>query len=370
MSERYEKIRDIISIFMGVTGTVISTSVGFPVPLGVVVSVVYLFSKYFRRNLFSVSESTLRKSLREAIVLEHKYESELNYLEKVRERVMKNEILVEDARSLNMRIKQLDEKKKLIRTKIRILEAAIAIRENIKLFEELFGERTLRELAADPSRLSAIIDEILEEKGIKEVDLEALTEQLEVILPLIIKEPERFAVEKPVKVSEKARPKAEVTYDVEVAYKLLDTGSVKQWIEEIDKASKEGRRIRIPPISSRDLGKVGYKNFLIAVYSTDFEKLRNTVDSRLALRLAELVLKLKSAGALELDPADSDVGYLDEFLETVKDNKEGRVAENTKIEVYEFRDADNEVVRIEKVIVKDPRGKALKIQYKLVNTAS
>ncbi|MCS7109143.1 MAG: hypothetical protein RMH77_07525 [Sulfolobales archaeon] len=86
----------------------------------------------------------------------------------------------------------------------------------------------------------------------------------------------------------------------------------------------------------------------------------------LHLRYAELTAKLKNTGVLEIDPTSSDREYLDGFLKVVKDSKEERVVENMKIEVYEFRDANNKVIRIEKAIVKDSdRGKALKIVCKL-----
>lgn len=357
-------LENIATIVAGAIGNLASAATGYPIPLGSLVLAIIIFYKVFNRNPFTLSDKELRDHIAKAVEIEDSCRKELNDLKRIKSRIERGELKIEDALSLDIRVAQLDECIKMAKVKRMIAEVIIMVRENIEVFKKLFSEKGFDKIISNVDELNKLVEKELKNHGVKEVDIEGLTEYIKNVFPLIIKEPEKFKSEtppvKPIQVETSEIVEAE---DVE---KLLKEGAPQQWIDLLKTLQSIGRKLKLPP--GRHYTKKGYRNLLIALYSIDLDidNLRNVLEDRVLLRIAEYLKKIKEGKAIEVDPTSSDLGYIDNVIQIICENKIGEEVENnTKTQIYEFLDANQEKVVIEKKIIKDPStGKALKIVVK------
>lgn len=361
--EMEEKIRLIISIIAGILGSILSSLVGFPTPLGVLVLAVYLFYDTFKRDPSKLSEEELRDHLRRAIELEEMYRRELEDLERVKRRVESGEIPISDTSALNMRIEQLKELMKRARAKKNIVETILMARESRKMSEEQFGIN-FDKLVSDVVRLKEKIDEALKRGGVGEIDLEGVSEYLKNVMLLIIEESRKYAEKTGLK--EEVVPPRPVESPRDELEKLLVDGTVEQWVELIRKALNGNFKIRLPP--GRYHEEKGYKNLLKSLYALDFDTgtLKKVISDRVLMRFAEYLRALKEGKALEVDVLSSDLSYISDMLEKISDEIEERTEDGTKIRVYRFT-ANSERVAIERRAVVDQiTRRATKVVFKRV----
>ncbi|MCC6054141.1 MAG: hypothetical protein LM589_02340, partial [Thermosphaera sp.] len=132
-------IHDLMKIVVSVVSTVIPWIVGYPIPIGLIIIVVIVFYMRFSRNPFELSINDLKRHIAEARVEEEKLLKELKDIERILKRVEAGEV-EGDKDLLQAKKKQLEEALKLAREKIRLASMIIMIRENIEVFNRLFGK--------------------------------------------------------------------------------------------------------------------------------------------------------------------------------------------------------------------------------------
>lgn len=370
-------VDEILSIAAGIAGTILSATLRYPIPLGLFVALGFMFRKLLGRDPFKLSIDELRGYLREAVELERTYERELEDLQRIKMRIEKGELKTKDTTSLDLRIKHLEELLKITKSKKLVTEAIIMVRENVEVYKKLLGERDFDKLVSNLDELAERVNEFLKKEDIGEIDYEAVAKRINELIPLVIKEPEKYRQETTVeeKKQEKviAETKSEEKQSIETRevvsqetlLDLLEEGTVKQWIDILEKASRESTKIRLPRGVYRD--KEGYKNLLKALCVVDLgvRAIRKIIDDRALIRMSELFGKLKDEKTLELDPWSSDKDYIEDVLQIISGKIGERIEDNTKVELYRIDIPDlHRSLVVEKRVLRDPLGRATKIIYR------
>jgi hypothetical protein len=364
-----DAVLDLIKMVASATSTVISWIAQYPIPIGLIATVAITFYKKFSKNPFELSINDLKRHIAEARVEEEKLLKELKDIERILKRVEAGEV-EGDKDLLQAKKKQLEEALKLAREKIRLVSMIIMIRENIEVFNRLFGKDKFAKLL-NVEELDKHIDKQLK-KALENVDIDALHHYFNKVFPLILKNPAEFVAkeekkeEKPIQQPSQPPPPQKPGYiPVEQVDKMLKEGSVEEWIEIIKKAVESGEKIKIPP--GRYESKEGYKNLLTALHimieDVKPEKLREAIEDRFISRAIEYFKQLRK-GSIEVAPESSDREYIDTILQIICGNPVKEESTETEItKQYKLTLKDREVV-IERKTVRDPATKkAQKIVY-------
>ena len=140
-----DDIVELAKTIASITGPVISWIAWYPIPLGLIVIVGLIFYNKYFVNPFKLSTDDLRRHIAKARIEEEKLLRELEDLEMILKRVERGEIKG-DKELLQAKKKQLEEALKLAREKIRLASMIIMIKENIEVFNKLFGKDKFTEL--------------------------------------------------------------------------------------------------------------------------------------------------------------------------------------------------------------------------------
>lgn len=344
----------------------------YPIPVGLVVTVgVALYRRFHReltKNPFKLPVEKLREYLAEARVEEEKLSRELRDIERLIRRVEAGEIKVEEEHRnlLNAKRRQLEEAVKLAREKVMLTEMAIMVKENVELFNQLFGRDRFERLL-DPEELSKLMDkEVL--RMVESVDVGSLHTYFNQVFPLILRNPEGFRAE--VRPEQPPQPPPRPGYvPLELVDRLAKEGSVEDWVDLIRRSLETGERVRLPP--GRYVGREGYRNLIRALYllleTEKPSKLKEVVEDRFLSRAVDYLKQLRS-GVVEVAPDSSDAGYLDDLLQiTCGDPVREERTESEVVRQYKLQ-LGGRAVTIERRVVKDPAtGRAQKVVYRVIS---
>ncbi len=361
-------IRQLISTVASIAGSYLSTASGFILPLGSVLTLMHLYYKFFHKDPLRASDKELRRHIHEAIEKEVECRRALEGLRRVKSRVERGEIEVESTVSLEARMKQLDECVKLARAKKMVCEAIIMVKENIGIYKELFGDRGFIKLANNPDELDELVEKAFKKAGIERVEYKEIAEYLRNLTPIIIKEPEKFREASQAPATQPKLPQQVGEVAESIIISLINNGSVQDWIDLLNRSVKDNVMIKLPP--GRYSSKEGFKNLLIALYTTelDINAVRRVMKGRYLIRAANYLRRLREGKMIEVDPLSSDKDYIDEILEIINEGEvEKRVEGNTVVKIYGFTTSDGKQVKIERLVEKDPiKGRAIKISYRKI----
>jgi hypothetical protein len=166
-----DDIADLVKTIASIAGSMIAWITKYPIPLGLIVTIGLIFYNKYFINPFKLSISDLRRHIAEARIEEEKLLRELEDIEMILERVERGEIKG-DKELLRAKKKQLEEALKLAREKIRLASMIIMIKENIEVFNKLFGKDKFTELLnIDIEKLNENVKEQLE-KTLGNVDID------------------------------------------------------------------------------------------------------------------------------------------------------------------------------------------------------
>jgi len=330
------------------------------------VTIALLFYKKFSKNPFKHSIEDLKKHIAEARIEEEKLLGELKEIERIIKRVEVGEI-EGDKDLLQANKKQLEEAIELTREKIRLASMIIMIKENMEVFNRLFGKDNFEKLL-NVEELDKQVKQQLREAGVEDIDIDALYQYFNKVFPLILRSLEEFAVkevEKEEKPPQPPPPPGPEYAPLEKVDKLVREGSVEEWIDFIKEAIERGEKIRIPLL--RNYSVEGYKSLLLTVYNKDApaSKLKEVIADRFLNRVVDYLKKLFRGEVVEVTPDSSDREYLDQTIEIMcgKPVKE-ETTETETTKYYKLTVGDKEQV-ITRKIVKDPAmKKAQKVIYK------
>jgi len=358
-----DDIADLVKTIASIAGSMIAWITEYPIPLGLIVTIGLIFYNKYFINPFKLSISNLRRHIAEARIEEEKLLRELEDIEMILKSVERGEIKG-DKELLQAKKELLEEALKLAREKIRLASMMIIIKENIEVFNKLFGKDKFTELLnIDIEKLSEHVNEQLK-KTLRNVDINALHEYLK-------KEIEKFAVkkkeEKPTQPSpQQVLPQQPRYISVEQVDKMLREGSVEEWIGIIKRAVESGEKIKMP--SGRYESKEGYRNLLVALYiileDVKPEKLREAIEDKFISRAIEYFKQLRKR-PIEIPPESSDREYIDTILQiTCGDPAKEEKTETEITKQYKLTLKEDREVVIERKIIKDPiTKKAQKIVY-------
>jgi len=362
--------RDVLPIAMGALGRVVARLFGISTdllfPLGAVVMLALLFYRRFKEDLFTASRERLEELLVEAQLELGKAEESLRRHQEIMDKV-KSGTIKGDLELLEAKRRQLEERVQLARANVRLLNAAIMFRENIELFEKLYGKYKLKDLLRDPNKIEERVNEVLKEHGLSEVDTEAIAEYLNETFPVIVRDTkEKTMVEG---VREEAKPAPQVPLQVskppsqevvEVSLDMLNYGEPLEWAKLIEEAAREGKVVKLPLV--RDIsGREGFKNLLVALYSTEVkphEMKKVFKDNKLLARYIDVIAELKKGRELVLDVTDSRLPDVDELLKILcGEPTDTRVsegeAERVVEKLYKFKDMRGREVTVARKTVID-----------------
>jgi len=255
---------------------------------------------------------------------------------------------------------------KLAREKVRLASMIIMIKENVEFFNWLFGRDNFEKLL-DVEELDKQVGRQLKEAGIEDIDIEALDRYFNKVFPLILKNPEEFAVkevEKEVKPPQPPTPSKPGYVPIERVNELVEKGSVEEWIDLIKEAIEKNEKIKIPLL--RDYGKEGYKNLLLALYTIDVpvSKLKEVLEDKFLNRVVDYLKKLFNGEIIEVAPDSSDREYLDQAIEIMCRKPEREEVKETETTKYYKLTVGNEEQTIIRKTVKEPvTKKAQKVIY-------
>ena len=357
-----DDIADLVKTIASITGPVISWIAGYPIPLGLIVIVGLIFYNKYFVNPFKLSTDDLRRHIAKARIEEEKLLRELEYIEMILKRVEREEIKG-DKELLQAKKKQLEEALKLAREKIRLASMIIMIKENIEVFNKLFGKDKFTELLnIDIEKLSENVKEQLK-KTLGNVDIDALHQYFKEEIEKLVKKKKE---EKPTQPPPQQVPSQPPRYiPVEQVDKMLREGSIEEWIGIIKRAVESGEKIKMLPV--RYESKEGYRNLLVALYiileDVKPEKLREAIEDKFISRAIEYFKQLRKR-PIEIPPESSDREYIDTILQIIcGDPAKEEKTETETIKQYKLILKDREVV-IERKTIKDPATKrAQKIVY-------
>ena len=364
-----DDIADLVKTIASIAGSMIAWITKYPIPLGLIVTIGLIFYNKYLINPFKLSISDLKRHIAEARIEEEKLLRELEDIEMILKSVERGEIKG-DKELLQAKKKQLEEALKLAREKIRLASMIIMIKENMEVFNKLFGKDKFAELL-NVEKLNEHVNEQLK-KTLRNVGIDALHQYFNNVFPIILKETEEFAVieekkeEKPTQPSpQQVLPQPPRHISVEQVDKMLREGSIEEWIGIIKRAVESGEKIKMPP--GRYESKEGYRNLLVALYiileDVKPEKLREAIEDKFISRAIEYFKQLRKR-PIEIPPESSDREYIDTILQIIcGDPAKEEKTETETIKQYKLILKDREVV-IERKTIKDPATKrAQKIVY-------
>jgi len=246
----------------------------------------------------------------------------------------------------------------------------IMIKKNVEIFNRLFGKDSFEKLL-DVEELDKQVGKQLKEVGIEDINIDALDQYFNNVFPLILKNPEEFAVkevEKEEKTPQPPPPPPKPGYvpleKVGKVDKLVREGSVKEWIDFIKEAIEKNERIKIPLL--RDYNTEGYRNLLIALYTIDVpaSKLKEVIEDRFLNRVVDYLKKLYQGEVVEVAPDSSDREYLDQAIEIMCRKPVREEVKETETTKYYKLTVGNEEQTIIRKTVKEPvTKKAQKVIY-------
>ncbi len=364
-----DDIADLVKTIASIAGSMIAWITKYPIPLGLIVTIGLIFYNKYFINPFKLSISDLRRHIAEARIEEEKLLRELEDIEMILERVERGEIKG-DKELLQAKKKQLEEALKLAREKIRLASMIIMIKENIEVFNKLFGKDKFAELL-NVEKLNEHVNEQLKE-NLRNVGIDALHQYFDNVFPIILRHTEEFAVieekkeEKLTQPSPQQVPPQQPRYmPVEQVDKMLRGGSIEEWIGIIKRAVESDEKIKMPP--GRYESKEGYRNLLVALYiileDVKPEKLREAIEDKFISRAIEYFEQLRKR-PIEIPPESSDREYIDTILQIIcGDPAKEEKTETETTKQYKLILKDREVV-IERKTIKDPATKrAQKMVY-------
>jgi hypothetical protein len=364
-----DDIADLVKTIASIAGSMIAWITKYPIPLGLIVTIGLIFYNKYFINPFKLSISDLRRHIAEARIEEEKLLRELEDIEMILERVERGEIKG-DKELLRAKKKQLEEALKLSREKIRLASMIIMIKENMEVFNKLFGKDKFAELL-NVEKLNEHVNEQLKE-NLRNVGIDALHQYFNNVFPLILRHPEEFAVieekkeEKLTQPSPQQVPPQQPRYmPVEQVDKMLRGGSIEEWIGIIKKAVESGEKIKMPP--GRYESKEGYRNLLVALYiileDVKPEKLREAIEDKFISRAIEYLEQLRKR-PIEIPPESSDREYIDTILQIIcGDPAKEEKTETETTKQYKLILKDREVVIERKIIIDPATKRAQKIVY-------
>ena len=355
-----DDIAELVKTIASIAGPMIAWITGYPIPLGLIVMIGLIFYNKYFINPFKLSISDLRRHIAEARIEEEKLLRELEDIEMILKRVEREEIKG-DKELLQAKKKQLEEALKLAREKIRLASMMIMIKENIEVFNKLFGKDKFTELLnIDIEKLSENVKEQLK-KTLGNVDIDALHQYFKEEIEKLVKKKkeEKKKEEKPTQPSPRPR-----YIPVEQVDKMLREGSVEEWIGIIKRAVESGEKIKMLPGYE---SKEGYRNLLVALYiileDVKPEKLREAIEDKFISRAIEYFKQLRKR-PIEIPPESSDREYIDTILQIICE--EPKKEEKTETEItkqYKLILKDREVVIERKIIIDPATKRAQKIVY-------
>jgi hypothetical protein len=358
-----DDIADLVKTIASIAGSMIAWITKYPIPLGLIVTIGLIFYNKYFINPFKLSISDLRRHIAEARIEEEKLLRELEDIEMILERVERGEIKG-DKELLRAKKKQLEEALKLAREKIRLASMIIMIKENMEVFNKLFGKDKFAELL-NVEKLNEHVNEQLKE-NLRNVGIDALHQYFDNVFPLILRHPEEFGVIEEKEKEEKDKPTQPPRYmPVEQVDKMLREGSIEEWIGIIKRAVESDEKIKMPP--GRYESKKGYRNLLVALYiileDVKPEKLREAIEDKFISRAIEYFEQLRKR-PIEIPPESSDREYIDTILQIIcGDPAKEEKTETETTKQYKLILKDREVV-IERKTIKDPATKrAQKMVY-------
>jgi hypothetical protein len=355
-----DDIADLVKTIASIAGSMIAWITKYPIPLGLIVTIGLIFYNKYFINPFKLSISDLRRHIAEARIEEEKLLRELEDIEMILERVERGEIKG-DKELLRAKKKQLEEALKLAREKIRLASMIIMIKENMEVFNKLFGKDKFAELL-NVEKLNEHVNEQLKE-NLRNVGIDALHQYFDNVFPLILRHPEEFAVIEEKKEEKPTQPPRYMP--VEQVDKMLREGSIEEWIGIIKRAVESDEKIKMPP--GRYESKEGYRNLLVALYiileDVKPEKLREAIEDKFISRAIEYFEQLRKR-PIEIPPESSDREYIDTILQIIcGDPAKEEKTETETTKQYKLILKDREVV-IERKTIKDPATKrAQKMVY-------
>jgi hypothetical protein len=340
--------------------------------LGLIVIVGLIFYNKYFVNPFKLSTDDLRRHIAKAKIEEDKLLRELEEIEMILKRVEREEIKG-DKELLQAKKELLEEALKLAREKIRLASMIIMIKENIEVFNELFGKDKFTELLnIDIEKLSENVKEQLEKTLGNvdiDVDIDALHKYFKEEIEKLVKKKkeEKKKEEEPTQPPPQQGPSQPPRYiPVEQVDKMLREGSVEEWIGIIKRAVESGEKIKMLPGYE---SKEGYRNLLVALYiileDVKPEKLKEAIEDKFISRAIEYFKQLRKR-PIEIPPESSDREYIDTILQIICE--EPKKEEKTETEItkqYKLILKDREVVIERKIIIDPATKRAQKIVYSL-----
>ena len=355
----------LLAVFSSAIGTATTYLIKYPIPVGLIATIALLFYKKFSKNPFKLSIEDLKKHIAEARIKEEKLLEELKDIERIIKRVEVGEI-EGDKDLLQVKKKQLEEAVKLAREKIRLASMIIMIKENTEVFNKLFGKDNFKKLL-DVEELGKQLEQQLKEAGIEDIDVDALYSYFNNVFPLILKNPEEFAVKKVEEEEKPPQPPPPPTPEytlLEKVDRLVREGSVEEWLDFIEEAIEKNKKIKIPLL--RNYSVEGYRNLLLAVYTIDApaSKLREVIADRFLGRVVDYFKKLSRGEPVEVTPDSSDREYLDQAVEIMCGKPVREETTETEINKhYKLTIKDREQIIIRKVVKDTATQKAQKVIY-------
>ena len=131
---------------------------------------------------------------------------------------------------------------------------------------------------------------------------------------------------------------------------LLKNGNTRAWIKLIEDSHKKNTKISLPVGIHSE--KEGYRNFLIALYSSKRNLIVESIFSdKFLIKIGVFFRQLKEGQEIKVSPSDSTRADLDATLDIMSGRiPPGKIREPDKIRsTYKFFDADKKEVQIEKV---------------------
>ena len=131
---------------------------------------------------------------------------------------------------------------------------------------------------------------------------------------------------------------------------LLKNGTTRAWIKLIEDAHKKNTKILLPGGIHSE--KEGYKNFLIALYSSKRNfNVESIFSDKYLIKIGVFFKQLKEGQEIKVSPSDSTRADLDATLDIMSGRiPPEKIREPDKIRsTYTFFDADKKEVQIEKV---------------------
>ena len=145
-------------------------------------------------------------------------------------------------------------------------------------------------------------------------------------------------------------PLGHVSADARAIDNLLKNGAIKDWLKLIEDSHKKNTKILLPVGIHSE--KEGYRNFLIALYSSKRNSNAESIfTDKFLIKIGLCFRQLKEGQEIKVSPSDSTRADLDATLDIMSGRiPPEKIREPDKIRsTYKFFNADKKEVQIEKV---------------------